>query len=185
MTTVRLTHVVGAAAIAIGAVLAGRALWPVASAAGSSLTPASNVAVNCEPGQQALVRQTVMNGEPHVAIQCVSAVGATMAAYGGAPLAPAPAWAASDPRLVPASYIVEESPAPRVIRAAAPTVSHSAPVRSAPRVERRSWKKTALVIGGSAGAGAGIGALIGGKKGALIGAAVGGGGAGLYEALKK
>jgi hypothetical protein len=49
----------------------------------------------------------------------------------------------------------------------------------------RSWKKRALVIGGSAGAGAGVGALAGGKKGALIGAAIGGGGAAIFEALKK
>jgi hypothetical protein len=51
--------------------------------------------------------------------------------------------------------------------------------------KRRDWKKTALIIGGSAGAGAGIGALIGGKKGALIGAAIGGGSAGIIEAIKK
>ena len=51
--------------------------------------------------------------------------------------------------------------------------------------QRRSWAKTALVIGGSTGAGAGIGALAGGKKGALIGAAVGGGAATLFEAFKR
>ncbi len=50
---------------------------------------------------------------------------------------------------------------------------------------RRNWVKTALVIGGSAGAGAGIGALAGGKKGALVGAAVGGGAASLFEAFKR
>lgn len=50
---------------------------------------------------------------------------------------------------------------------------------------RRNWAKTALVIGGSAGAGAGIGALAGGKKGALVGAALGGGAASLFEALKR
>ena len=50
---------------------------------------------------------------------------------------------------------------------------------------RRSWAKTALVIGGSAGAGAGVGALAGGKKGALVGAAIGGGAASLWEALKR
>ena len=45
----------------------------------------------------------------------------------------------------------------------------------------RSWGKTALIIGGSAGTGAGIGGLVHGKKGALIGAGLGGGLASLYE----
>lgn len=45
----------------------------------------------------------------------------------------------------------------------------------------RSWGKSALIIGGSAGTGAGIGGLVGGKRGALIGAAVGGGVGSLYE----
>src|SRR5262249_33093954 len=46
---------------------------------------------------------------------------------------------------------------------------------------RRSWGKSALIIGGSASTGAGLGGLFAGKKGALIGAAVGGGAASLYE----
>jgi hypothetical protein len=56
------------------------------------------------------------------------------------------------------------------------------PVR---RESERSWGKTAMIIGGSSGAGAGIGGLIGGKKGALIGAAVGGGAATIYESTKR
>jgi hypothetical protein len=50
---------------------------------------------------------------------------------------------------------------------------------------KRSWKKSALIIGGAAGAGAGVGALAGGKKGALIGAAIGGGSGAVYEAIKR
>jgi hypothetical protein len=45
----------------------------------------------------------------------------------------------------------------------------------------RSWGKSALIIGGSAGTGAGIGGIVGGKKGALVGAALGGGVASIYE----
>jgi hypothetical protein len=56
-------------------------------------------------------------------------------------------------------------------------------VREAPA--KRSWKKTAIVIGGSSAAGAGIGAVAGGKKGALIGAAIGGGAASIYEATRR
>jgi hypothetical protein len=50
---------------------------------------------------------------------------------------------------------------------------------------QRSWQKSALLIGGSAGAGAGLGALLGGKKGALAGAAVGGGAAAIYDQVKR
>jgi hypothetical protein len=49
----------------------------------------------------------------------------------------------------------------------------------------RSWKKTALIIGGSTASGAGVGAVIGGKKGALAGAAIGGGAASIYEATRR
>ena len=70
---------------------------------------------------------------------------------------------------------------------------NTAPVRrvstqsreTARRESDRSWGKTAMIIGGSTGAGAGIGGLIGGKKGALIGAAVGGGAATIYESTKR
>jgi hypothetical protein len=50
---------------------------------------------------------------------------------------------------------------------------------------RRSWSKTALVVGGSAASGAGVGGIVGGKKGALIGAAIGGGAASIYEATRR
>ena len=74
--------------------------------------------------------------------------------------------------------------APRTVASVAPVraTSTSAPVRTEPK---RSWQKTALVIGGSAGAGAGVGAIAGGKKGALIGAAIGGGAASIFEAMKR
>jgi len=53
------------------------------------------------------------------------------------------------------------------------------------RRPHRSWGKTALMIGGSAGAGAGIGGLVHGGRGALIGAALGGGAASIYESLRR
>jgi hypothetical protein len=54
-----------------------------------------------------------------------------------------------------------------------------------PREEERSWKKTAMIIGGSAASGAGVGGIVKGKKGALIGAAIGGGAASIYEATRR
>ena len=53
------------------------------------------------------------------------------------------------------------------------------------REEERTKTKTALMIGGAAATGAGVGGAINGTKGALIGAAVGGGGAAIYEAVKR
>jgi hypothetical protein len=50
---------------------------------------------------------------------------------------------------------------------------------------RRSWQKSAMLIGGSAASGAGVGALVGGKKGAGIGALIGGGAATLYDQVKR
>jgi hypothetical protein len=81
--------------------------------------------------------------------------------------------------------------APAVVqRTAAPqTVYRTQPVQERVVVERepsgRSWKKTAMIIGGSAAGGAGVGGIAGGKKGALIGAAIGGGAASIYEATKR
>jgi hypothetical protein len=46
-------------------------------------------------------------------------------------------------------------------------------------------KKSAIIIGSSAGAGAGLGAAIGGKKGAAIGAIIGGGGATLWDQITR
>jgi hypothetical protein len=46
-------------------------------------------------------------------------------------------------------------------------------------------KKSAVIIGSSAGVGAGVGAAISGKKGALIGAAIGGGGAAVWDQITR
>ena len=69
-------------------------------------------------------------------------------------------------------------PAPRA--ASSPAVREVEPVK-----EKRSWKKTALIIGAGAGSGAAVGGIIDGKKGAGIGAAIGGGAASVYEVLKR
>lgn len=110
--------------------------------------------------------------------------------YGWAPsasMAPAYTYAA-----YPATY-QQQAPYPvqtqtRYVsdRVAQPTVRRVSSTRVSSEVQpRRSWQKSALLIGGSAGAGAGVGALIGGKKGALSGAAIGGGAAAIYDQVKR
>jgi hypothetical protein len=57
--------------------------------------------------------------------------------------------------------------------------------QAAPRANKRSWEKEALIIGGSAGAGTAIGALAGGKKGAGVGAAAGGVGGLIFDLMTR
>jgi len=80
---------------------------------------------------------------------------------------------------VQTQYVTERAVAAPVRRVTTQRVS------SETRQPQRSWQKSALLIGGSAGTGAGVGALIGGKKGALAGAAIGGGAAAIYDQVKR
>jgi hypothetical protein len=167
----RSRYLVGAVAgVAVGALLM-LFVGPFTTSAQEARQNASNTLVSCEPSQQVVVRHTVVNNELQVSTQCVGATMATSADY------------ISDgarPVYVSARPIA----APRTVASVAPAraASTSAPVRTE---AKRSWQKTALIIGGSAGAGAGVGAIAGGKKGALIGAAIGGGAASIFEAMKR
>ena len=79
--------------------------------------------------------------------------------------------------------VVYRQPAPtRTVYRTAQPVQQRVVERAEPR---RSWAKTAMVIGGSSAAGAGVGGVMGGKKGALVGAAIGGGAASIYEATRR
>jgi hypothetical protein len=136
--------------------------------------PPVPIVVSCGQGQQAVVRQAAWNGQVVSHVECVP-----RAAFQGA-REPAASSRAAIREVV---YDSEAAPAPRVVRTAqvsAPREQSRAPVEP-----RRSWQKTALVIGGSTAAGAGAGGAIGGKKGALIGAAIGGGASTLFEAFKR
>jgi hypothetical protein len=96
-----------------------------------------------------------------------------------------------------APVVVRQAPAPVRAREAAPVrtvyrTANPAPVgeeavvrEDVERAGDRSWKKTAMIIGGSTAAGAGAGGIVSGKKGALIGAAIGGGAASIYEATRR
>jgi hypothetical protein len=80
---------------------------------------------------------------------------------------------------VQTQYVTERVVTPQPVRRAS-TQRVASEVRP-----QRSWQKSALLIGGSAGAGAGVGALMGGKKGALAGAAIGGGAAAIFDQIKR
>ena len=174
---VRRSHLVGGLGLLAGIVaLAFWAPWTVESRGGRTIQ-VGNMKVTCGLDEQPVVRQVGARAD-QVAIECVDT---RMVSMPGS--MPVSNFAApSSGAFTPAVY---RQPAP--VRTSAPvtrTASTSAPVQE-PREEGRSWKKTALIIGGSTGAGAGIGGIAGGKKGALIGAAIGGGSAAIYEAIKR
>jgi len=149
----------------------------------ANTTPFNNGAtMQCQPYDEAVLRRAFVNGREVTDVTCITRSGAYLPQGAYAPQAYA------QQVYQPAS----QQPVYRdniVTRPAARARTVSQPSRA--RVEtndgepQRSWGKTAMVIGGSTGAGAGIGGLIGGKKGALIGAAVGGGAATIYEARKR
>jgi hypothetical protein len=163
---------------------------PGAAAQATAAQPSMPVIVSCEPNQRTLVRPVVVNGNAVSQVECISNPEAPLAAqntvaqavpvsYYRAPVArnaeltdtryvPAASYpAASSPRVVPARQVVYDD----------------RPVREVRR--GRSVKKSAVIIGSSAGIGAGVGAAIHGKKGALIGAAIGGGGAAIWDQVTR
>jgi hypothetical protein len=98
-------------------------------------------------------------------------------------MAPAPAFtSAAYPVYEPAAIPVRTgtTAAPRARRAV-----YEGDVVEYQRPARRTWQKSAVIIGSAAGIGAGVGAATKGKKGALIGAAIGGGAATVWDQLTR
>ena len=133
--------------------------------------------LQCQPYEEAVLRRAFVNGREVTDVSCITRMGTT--AY-----APPSAYAQPVVYTQPAAQPVYRDQV--VTRPAARTTqARRSTTNDARRESDRSWGKTAMIIGGSTGAGAGLGGLIGGKKGALIGAAVGGGAATIYEARKR
>jgi hypothetical protein len=184
---------------------------PIAGANGVTATaaPATNaqpgngqVMVNCGPGQQAMIRPVLMNGQAVSQVECVAAAApvyqqtayaqpgvASPYAQPAYPQAAYPQAAAPVAAPQPTYVSYEPAPAPRVVRAPSNVRRTSNYRTSGDYVEyrkpSRDWKKSAIIIGSTAGIGAGVGAAAGGKKGALIGAAIGGGGAAIWDQVTR
>ena len=149
------------------------------------------VVVSCEPHQRTLVRQTIVNGAAVSQVECVAVAG-QQAAYAQAPVAqPVPVAYNYPPQRVVQPVYSDLGDAQVVPVARAPRTS-ARPVRTSqvvyderPVKNERSVKKSAIIIGSSAGVGAGVGAAVGGKKGALIGAAIGGGSAAIWDQVTR
>jgi hypothetical protein len=150
------------------------------------------VLVSCEPHQRTLVRSVVVNGAAVSQVECVAA--AQTVAYAqnqvGAPM-PAQYGAAAYPVASVQRPVYGDLGDAQIVSAPQP-VTVARPVRTRqvvyderPVRRSRSVKKSAIIIGSSAGVGAGVGAAVGGKKGALIGAAIGGGSAAIWDQVTR
>jgi hypothetical protein len=153
---------------------------------GQASTP---VLLSCPAGHQVLV-----NGAAVPQVECVTAGTVAMtAAPAMVPAAQAQMYAAapapsSYAAPVPVAYqpVAPVAAAPRAVaRPQARRVAYDDDIVEYKRPSKRSWQKSAAIIGVAAGAGAGVGAATGGKKGALIGAAVGGGAATLWDQVTR
>jgi hypothetical protein len=141
------------------------------------------VLVTCEPHPRTLVRPVVVNGATLSQVECVT---------NGLPVSAQPvsaqSFAPAAPQYRPARPVYDDLGDARVVSAPPPAarpvrtrqVVYDEPVRNT-----RSVKKSAIIIGSSAGVGAGVGAAVGGKKGALIGAAIGGGSAAIWDQVTR
>ena len=184
--------VLGFGALAAAGCSSGTPVGAAPSTAFAAAAPgAPPIAVNCGPGQQALIRPSLIGGQAISQVDCVPVSGVPGAVMPGAaiPGAATVGYPGVGGGPVAAAYydaprVVE---APVVYRPAARPVAYRA--ASAPRlVERRSgrtWQKSALIIGSSAGVGAGVGGAVKGKKGALVGAAIGGGAATIWDQVTR
>jgi hypothetical protein len=166
---------------------------PIAGPAQTATSPAAApMVVSCEPHQRALVRPVLVNGATVSQVECITSDRLAAAEQVGAvPQAvPANYYPAAVTASAPVAYT--QLPPARMV-SAQETYRTARPVRARQvvydepvRVKKtRSVKKSAIIIGSSAGAGAGVGALVGGKKGALIGAAIGGGGAAIWDQITR
>jgi hypothetical protein len=168
-------------ALAVGAMLVSYNLGARSASAGQMAAPAAQMMI----GPDGIAR-------PYLVQASQGGVGQPLA---GQPYAWAPYGTTTPGAVAPLAYAAYPGyGAPQPVQTQYVTErAVTQPVRRVSRQQRissevkpaRSWQKSALLIGGSAGAGAGLGALVGGKKGALAGAALGGGAAAIYDQVKR
>lgn len=143
----------------------GLALGSFVSGSGPGSQPAASDPplhqVDCGEGRKALLEPVDVNGTTSFRVRCIETEPSRRA------------------QAVASTPVVTSAPTPR--EAQVP----ESPVEVDSTDDSRSWKQSAVVVGGAAGAGAGIGAVAKGKKGAAVGAAIGAASGAVYELLKR
>jgi hypothetical protein len=144
------------------------------------------VVVTCEPHQRTLVRPVIVNGATVSQVECVASgqPAAQMASTEAPVLAAQPVYRQA-PVVQPAYQPLEDARVVYPARTERVVPTRQVVYEREPVRKTRSVKKSAIIIGSSAGVGAGVGAAVGGKKGALIGAAIGGGSAAIWDQVTR
>jgi hypothetical protein len=149
--------------------------------------------VNCGEGRQAVVYPN-SQGTGFSQVECVARPqadpyarpfptidnGAPALAMGYAPVQYAPVMQTQP--VVQERVVYRDRPvtSSRTVRRSSPTYSRASTTYE-PARKNRSWKKSAVIIGGTTAGGAGVGALLGGKSGAKKGAVAGLVGGTIYD----
>lgn len=141
------------------------------------------VVVACRPGERALVRPGNVQGTAVSQVECVAEEASAVMAPSAFGATTRQAFTEPVAYGTPAVYSPSGSPSYRTARSS--DIVEYSPARKVERRPARTWKKSAVIIGSSAGIGAGVGGAIGGKKGALVGAAIAGGGATLWDQVTR
>lgn len=130
--------------------------------------------VDCGEGREALLEPVRLDGRTSYKVRCVPAESVRHTRV---------------PAIVPSPVVPTETTASPSAQAPPIAPVTPEPIRTTKndpnKDEGRSWKESAVIIGGAAGAGAGIGAIAKGKKGAAVGAAIGAATGAAYELMKK
>ena len=125
--------------------------------------------VDCGEGRDALLESVRSDGRTSYKVRCVPTESVRRASV--------------PPPVVVPTVATTSPPAPTPSAPEAPETTINDP--NGPEDDGCSWKESAVIIGGAAGAGAGIGAIAKGKKGAAVGAAIGAATGAAYEFMKK
>lgn len=166
----------GVLAVAYGLLAPAKAVNAMSMQPASASYQTMDPAVMARPvavSQTAAPYAPAMMYQPQAAAVGYAAPPAQVVTYVPSPAPYVQAPAASAPRAV---QTVAYEPAPR---------TRASNRRVVAREQRRDWKRTALIVGGSTAAGAGVGGIFGGKKGALIGAAIAGGASTIFQITKR
>ena len=160
-----------------GLLLAGSGRTTATTSSATTPIAGNSTVVDCGEGRQALVHSSASGASRVECVPMAVAQPPTIGMPFATQFAPGGTSVAPTAPVVQERVVYRERPvtrtASRTARSTSATSSQPAPVYRESQPQGRSWKKSAVIIGGSTAGGAGVGAVLGGKSGAKKGAVVG------------